>query len=129
MAYNILVIDDSKTVRTMILKTIDIAGIPYNKIHQACNGREGLEILKKEWIDLVLTDINMPEMNGLEMIAEMVADNLLQTVPVVVISTEGSETRIAELKKQGIVGYIRKPFTPEAIKTVIEDVLGGCDAK
>ena len=125
MAYNILVVDDSRTVRAMIKKTLDICGTPLNMLHQAENGQEALSVLQQEWIDLVLTDINMPVMDGMEMISRMFDDGLLKTVPVVVVSTEGSQTRIDELRKKGIAGYIRKPFTPEAIKHVVEDVLGG----
>jgi two-component system, chemotaxis family, chemotaxis protein CheY len=127
MAYNILVVDDSKTVRRMITKTLGMAGIPLNELYQAENGREGLEVLAANWIDLVLTDINMPEMDGVEMIEHMSDDGMLKTVPVVVVSTEGSETRIEELKQKGIRGYVRKPFTPEAIKDVVEEILGGQD--
>ena len=127
MAYNILVVDDSRTVRAMISKTLDLSRVPLNELHQAQNGREALDLLQDHWIDLVLTDINMPEMDGMEMVRRMSADGMMQTVPVVVVSTEGSEARIDELRGLGIQGYIRNPFTPEAIKDVVEAVLGGQD--
>lgn len=123
MAYNILVVDDSRTVRTMISKTLGLSGIPIHELHEAENGAKALGVLEKAWIDLVLTDINMPEMNGIEMVQRMSEDGILKTVPVVVISTEGSQTRIDQLRNLGICGYIRKPFTPEAIKDVVTDVL------
>jgi two-component system chemotaxis response regulator CheY len=125
MAYNILIVDDSLTVRKMIAKTLTLSGVPLNEPFQAENGREALSVLEDNWVDLVLTDINMPEMNGMEMVRHMSEDALLQTVPVVVISTEGSDERIQELKERGIQGYIRKPFTPEAIKDKVEEILGG----
>ena len=124
MSYNILVVDDSKTVRRMIAKALEVAGIPLNQVHQAENGREALAVLEEEWIDLVLTDINMPEMDGMELVRTMAEGELLQTVPVVVVSTEGSEERISELKQRGIRGYLRKPVTPESIKTTVEGILG-----
>ena len=124
MAYNILVVDDSTTVRAVLAKTLELAHIPVNQLYQAANGRQALGILQETWIDLVLTDINMPVMDGMELVKEMAGDGLLRQVPVVVISTEGSEVRIAELKQQGIQGYIRKPFTPEQVKEVVEHVLG-----
>ncbi|MCC7265378.1 MAG: response regulator [Candidatus Latescibacteria bacterium] len=124
MAYNILVVDDSTTVRAVLAKTLELAHIPVNQLYQAANGRQALGILQETWIDLVLTDINMPVMDGMELVREMAGDGLLRQVPVVVISTEGSEVRIAELKQQGIQGYIRKPFTPEQVKEVVEHVLG-----
>jgi len=98
--------------------------IPMNEIREAANGQEGLQVLQDEWIDLVLTDINMPVMNGIDMVTQMANDGMLQTVPVVVISTEGSQQRIDALKQQGISGYIRKPFTPEALKETLLNVLG-----
>lgn len=123
MAYNILVVDDSATVRAVLAKSLAAAGIPVEELHQAVNGREALEVLSENWVDLVLTDINMPEMDGMELVRRMSEDGLLKTVPVVVISTEGSEARVEELKEWGIKGYIRKPFTPEQIKEMVENVL------
>lgn len=124
MAYNILVVDDSTTVRAVLTKTLEMARIPVNQLYLAANGRQALAVLQETWIDLVLTDINMPVMDGMELVKEMAADGLLSKVPVVVISTEGSEARIAELKQNGIRGYLRKPFTPEQVKEVVEHVLG-----
>jgi two-component system chemotaxis response regulator CheY len=124
MSLNILVVDDSVTVRAVIKKTLQLAEIPYNELHEAANGQEGLDILKDAWIDLVFADINMPVMTGIEMVEKMSDDGMLNTVPVIVVSTEGSQTRIEELKQKGISAYIRKPFTPETIKSVVNDVLG-----
>lgn len=125
MALNILIVDDSKVVRSVIKKTLDIAGVDAGKIFEAGDGKEALEILDKEWIDLVFADINMPVMTGLEMVDRMKEDGILQTIPVVIVSTEGSETRIEELKAKGIRAYIRKPFTPETIKKVVDDIMRG----
>ena len=123
MAYNILLVDDSATMRGIISKTLRIAGIPVGELWEAQNGQEALEILKNKWIDLVFADINMPVMNGMEMIERMEADGLLSTIPVIVVSTEGSSTRIAQLSSKGIRAYLRKPFTPEALKKVVCEVL------
>jgi len=127
MALNILIVDDSQVVRGMIAKTLSLAGVPINEIHQAANGREALQILKDHWIDLVLSDINMPVVDGLEMIAQMKRDEVLKTIPIIVVSTEGSTTRMEQLKAQGIHAYIRKPFTPEQIRTVVDKVIGASD--
>lgn len=123
MAYNILLVDDSETVRAIISKTLALAGVQTGKILEAANGREALELLESEWIDLVFADINMPVMGGVEMIDKMHQDGLLKTVPVVIVSTEGSKARINDLLAKGVRAYIRKPFTPEAIRNVIEEVL------
>ncbi len=124
MPYNILVVDDSKTVRSMIRKTLDLGGVAVGALREAANGREALEILRAEWIDLVFADINMPVMTGLEMVERMGQEGLLATVPVVIVTTEGSATRVEQLKAKGIRAYVRKPFTPELLRGVVEEVLG-----
>ncbi|MBU4052730.1 MAG: response regulator [Proteobacteria bacterium] len=123
MALNVLIVDDSGVMRAMIKKTLQMTDIEFGDVLEAKDGQQGLEILKSQWIDLVLADINMPVMNGEEMINQMKADLALKDVPVVVISTEGSETRIERLKEKG-VKFIRKPFTPEIISEVINDLIG-----
>lgn len=124
MALNILIVDDSKTVRTVIGKTLGMAGVNINELYEAANGQEALDTLKENWIDLVFSDINMPVMGGLEMIERMKEDDVLKAIPVIVVSTEGSSTRIEQLKGQGVRAYIRKPFTPEQIKEVVNETLG-----
>jgi len=81
--------------------------------------------MKNNWIDLVFSDINMPGMGGVEMIEHMRESDLLSTVPVVVVSTEGSKTRIDDLLSKGVRAYIRKPLTPEKVKAVVDELLGG----
>jgi len=82
------------------------------------------EILKNEWLDLVLTDYNMPEMNGLELMVEMKKDAILKTVPVVMITTEGSRQRVEEFREKGAADYIKKPFTPEEIRQKLNLIMG-----
>lgn len=127
MSLNLLVVDDSKTVRAVIIKTLNLSNIDIGNIFEAQNGKEALEILKNNWVDLILTDINMPEMNGLELIDQISKDEILNTIPIVIISTEGSQTRIEELKSKGVKGYLRKPFTPESLKKLIYEILGVSD--
>ncbi|MFA6242911.1 MAG: response regulator [Candidatus Hydrogenedentales bacterium] len=124
MAVNILLVDDSDTVRAIIAKTIRLAGMPLGELYQASGGEQALSLLKENWIDLVLTDINMPGMTGVELVERMSQDDEMKTIPVVVISTEGSETRVEELLAKGVRAYVRKPFTPEKIRDVVENVLG-----
>jgi len=124
MSYNILIVDDSVTIRAVIARTLEMAKIPIGNLLEASNGKEALEILENSWIDLMFTDINMPVMDGIEMVNIMIEEDLINTVPVVVISTDGSTTRIEELYKKGIKAYIKKPFTPEIMKSVITDLLG-----
>ncbi|MBS3820351.1 MAG: response regulator [Planctomycetes bacterium] len=123
MALNILVVDDSSITRAMIIKTLKIAGLPLGEIHQAANGQEGLDKLQDNWIDLALVDINMPVMDGEEMICKVRARTEWENLPIVVVSTEGSQTRIERLQRKG-AQFIHKPFSPETIGEVVSDITG-----
>lgn len=113
MSYNILVVDDSRTTRAVIARTLNLTEIPIGKLYEAEDGQEALDVLKNNWIDLVLTDINMPVKDGVEMIDKMSEDELLRDVPVIIISTEGGKTRIEVMRAKGVQAYLRKPFVPE----------------
>ena len=130
MAINVLIVDDSGVMRAMILKSMRMSGLPLGDVYQAGNGKEGLEALNNNWIDLVVVDINMPVMNGEEMIDNMKQNDEMKDIPIVVISTEGSEQRLERLKKKG-AAFIHKPFTPETIRDTIRGILhiGGEDEK
>lgn len=128
MAFNILIIDDSKIIRSVIKKTLEISGIPVGSVLEASNGLEGLTVMREHWIDLVFADLNMPVMNGLEMLDMMAQEKLLQKTPVLICSTEGSKTRIEELFKKGVRAFIRKPITPEILRNVVKEVMGDYDA-
>jgi two-component system chemotaxis response regulator CheY len=123
MAVDILVVDDSGVMRAMVIKTLKLAGTPLGEIYQAANGQEGLDVLGDHWVDLVFADINMPVMNGEEMIDRIRDDPAWKDLPIVVISTEGSETRIESLHNKG-AEFVHKPFTPEIIRNVLENMLG-----
>jgi len=128
MSMTILIVDDSGVMRAMILKTIRMSGLPVGKVLQAANGQEGLAALRANPVDLLLVDINMPVMNGEEMIERMQADPGLREVPTIVISTEGSEKRITSLKSKG-VRFVHKPFSPEMIRDAVRQLIpsGGND--
>lgn len=123
MAYNILIVDDSPTMRTILVKTLGMAEIQIGELFEAGNGREALDVMEKEWIDIVFADINMPVMNGIEMVNSMADTGQIKTIPVVVISTEGSKTRLQGLMDKGVKGFLRKPISPELFKSVVEKVL------
>ncbi len=123
MSLNVLVVDDSSVTRTMIIKTLRMAGVPLGEIYQAGDGREGLAVLQEHWIDLALVDINMPVMNGEEMIEQIRANPAWADLPIVVISTEGSQTRIEHLEQRG-AKFVHKPFTPEIIREVVREITG-----
>ncbi|MCP4679419.1 MAG: response regulator [Deltaproteobacteria bacterium] len=129
MSYNVLIVDDSSVVRSVVRKSIEMSGIEMSSVHEASNGKEALKVLNKEWIDIVFADLNMPEMNGVELVRKMSEDNLLVSTPVVIISSERRESRIAELKDRGIRAYIKKPFRPESFANVVKDVLNDADTE
>ena len=123
MALNILVVDDSAVVRAIILKTLRLAGIEIGTVHEAGDGQEGLAILEKQWIDVAFVDINMPVMDGEELIERVRRNPVWADLPIVVVSTEGSETRVRHLEEMG-ARFIRKPFPPEAIRRVVHEITG-----
>lgn len=127
MSFNILIVDDSKTIRSVIKKTLDIAGVPVGELYEAENGQIALDVMKDNWVDLVFADINMPVMTGIEMIQKMSEDKILENMPVIIVSTEGSKTRIEELLKKGVRAYIRKPISPEALRNIVKEVMGDYD--
>ncbi|NLF29816.1 MAG: response regulator [Planctomycetes bacterium] len=123
MALNVLVVDDSMVGRAMVIKSLKLSGVDVGEIHQASNGREGLDVLEAHWVDLVFADINMPVMNGEEMIDRIRANPAWAATPIVVISTEGSQTHIERLVARN-ARFVHKPFTPEVIRDVIRDIVG-----
>ena len=125
MALSILLVDDSATVRGMIARALRLAKYPLvEDIREAANGAQALDILREHWVDLIITDIHMPEMGGLEMIDRLRQDPVLSSIPVVIISTDGSSDRMTEARDKGVLGYLRKPFTPEQLKNLLTETLG-----
>ena len=124
MAYNVLIVDDSTPMRAVIKKVVKASGFNLGRIFEASNGKEALDLLEREWLDLVLTDYNMPEMDGLELLDEMKKNESLMSIPVVVITTEGSKQRVEEFLDKGALAYIKKPFSPEEIKHKLNRIMG-----
>jgi two-component system chemotaxis response regulator CheY len=129
MSYRVLIVDDSSVVRTMVKKAIQMAGLDVEEVHEAANGLEALERLKSHWVDIVFTDLHMPVMNGMELVQSMARDGVLATTPVVVVSSDPSETRAEDLKRLGVRAYLKKPFRPEGFREVIEGLLQGEEAR
>jgi two-component system, chemotaxis family, chemotaxis protein CheY len=123
VALNVLVVDDSAVMRQMIIKTLKLCGIPLGEVQQAGNGQEGLEVLDRSWVDLVLVDINMPVMNGEEMLTRVRENPETRDLAVIIVSTDGSATRIEMMQKKG-AGFVHKPFTPELLRDTILQTTG-----
>lgn len=111
-----LIVDDSSVMRKIVERALRQAGLDPMVVVEAANGAEGLEALKAGAVDLVLTDINMPVMDGLEFVRQIGVQGLAPGVPVVMITTESSEEHVKQAIQAGARGYIRKPFTAEQVK-------------
>jgi two-component system chemotaxis response regulator CheY len=120
----VLVVDDSTVMRRMVVKSLEMGGLPVDEVFEADSGLQALRILDEHWVDLVLCDINMPNMNGVELVERMANDVLTAKIPVVMVTTERSEVRISQLKKLGVTAYLNKPFRPEALAQTVRDLLG-----
>jgi two-component system chemotaxis response regulator CheY len=124
MAANILVVDDSGTMRGMIKRTLAISGLAVGDVYEAGNGIEALAQMHQHTISAILLDINMPVMNGVKLLQRLRDDPRLAHIPVIIASTEGSETRIGELLAAGARGFVRKPFRPEQLRDVLAPIIG-----
>lgn len=124
MAFNVLIVDDSPIMRQVIKKTVRISGVDIGEMFEAGHGIEGLEQAKNNWVDLILTDINMPEMDGISFIEALKNDEVLGSIPVIVISTEGRSDVVQRALELGAADYVTKPFRPEEIGENVLKVLG-----
>ncbi len=111
-----MIVDDSAVMRKIVERTLRQGGVDMESVAEAGNGEEGLALLRRQTFDLILCDINMPGMDGLGMLQQMQAENLARQVPVVMITTESSESHVRSALMYGAQAYIRKPFTPEQIQ-------------
>jgi two-component system, chemotaxis family, chemotaxis protein CheY len=123
MAYNVLVVDDSQTMRKVIRKTVILSGFAMGDCWEAGDGQEALDVIQIHTVDLILSDLNMPKMNGLEMVKKLKEDESHRYIPVVLITTDGSQERLEEAQALGVKGYIQKPFHPEAIRDLLTRVM------
>ena len=121
---NVLIVDDSPILRKAIRKVTRLAGVVDDRIHEAGNGREALDILETVWIDLVLLDLNMPVMDGEQFATELRKNPDLADVAIVVVSTEANRDRLQRIRDLGVVEMLRKPFEPEDLHRLIPKVLG-----
>jgi len=127
MTFNMLIVDDSYSMRSVIRKIITLSGFKMDQCYEAQNGREALEVLSKQWVDVIISDINMPEMNGIEFLKHLKQDNLFKEIPVIFVTTEGSKERIQEATDAGVVGFLKKPFLPEELRKLLCNLVGLSD--
>jgi two-component system, chemotaxis family, chemotaxis protein CheY len=125
---HILVVDDSPIMRRMVIHALKVAGVVAASIEQAAHGVEVLALLEQRCPDLVLCDVHMPTMDGVELIHRLAQQGKLRRLPVVMISSDRNDAQQAELEKLGVRGFLHKPFYPEALGKVVRDVLGAKEA-
>jgi two-component system, chemotaxis family, chemotaxis protein CheY len=123
-ALNILVVDDSAMMRTMIKRAAALTGIPIGQIFEAADGQQALEVLKEQHVDALFTDINMPVMTGMELLKQIAGDERWQHMVRVIISTDGSDARRDEAGTLDVRFYVEKPFRPEVMRDVLSNVTG-----
>ena len=121
----VLIVDDSSVMRKIVERSLRQAGLDLTEVLEASNGAEALTEVQKGSLDMILSDINMPVMDGLEFLKNLASVEAAKGVPVIMITTEGSEARVVEALSAGAKGYLRKPFTPEQVKERVTPLLGG----
>lgn len=119
----ILAVDDSPTMRRIIINTLKRAG--YTKIVEANDGKDALAKMKVEDFNVVITDWNMPEMDGLTFVTNIRADAKYKNMPILMVTTRSVKDDILEAMKAGVNNYIVKPFTPDTLKEKIEQIIAG----
>ncbi len=125
MSIRALIVDDSSVMRKIVDRSLRQAGIEISQTFEAGNGAEALTVLQDTRVDLILCDINMPVMDGLEFIKQLPTIENAKGVPVVMITTEGSEAHVVQALACGARGYIRKPFTADQVKEHVIPILAG----
>jgi two-component system chemotaxis response regulator CheY len=124
MELHVLIVDDSPAMRNFIRRVLDLSGLEVGLCLEASNGEEALRLLEDNWVDAVLTDINMPQMDGEELLRRMSEHAVLNLIPVLVVSTDRTEGRIQKMLTLGAKGYVTKPFAPETLREELENTLG-----
>ena len=128
MALNVLVVDDSAVMRAIVIKTLHLSGVALGQIYEAKDGEEALRVLDENWVDLALIDINMPVLDGMDLIDQVRRNPETADLSIIVVSTESSETRIENVQRKG-VAFVHKPFTPETLRQAILRATGVIDER
>jgi two-component system, chemotaxis family, chemotaxis protein CheY len=123
MPYNLLIVDDSRSLRKVLIKTIRMSHLGETTFFQAGNGKEALEVLSQEWIDIIFTDINMPIMDGYVFIEEVRKNPVFQNTPILVITSEIRKEELEANVGDKVSGILSKPFRPEEIRDYLINLL------
>ncbi|HLM99507.1 MAG TPA: response regulator [Bryobacteraceae bacterium] len=123
MPVDVLIVDDSAAIRKILQRVLAQANLGVGKVYEAADGREAMDAVKAQPVGLILSDINMPNMDGLQFLSELRSHDQWKHVPVLMISTEGSQTKVMEAVQLGAQGFVRKPFTADQIKEKLAGIL------
>ena len=123
MPLDLLIVDDSAAIRKILQRVLHQAEVPLGSVYEAGDGVEALAILKEKTVQLIFSDINMPNMDGIQFLTQLKANEAWKQVPVVMITTEGSQAKVLEAAQLGASGYLKKPFTPDQIKDKIAGLI------
>lgn len=113
---DVMIVDDSAAIRKILRRVLDQAELSVGNVVEAGDGVEALEVLKNSKVHLILSDINMPNMDGIELLQKLKSQEQYKSVPVVMVTTEGSQARVMQALELGAAGYVKKPFTAVQIK-------------
>ena len=125
MPCNLLIVDDSPAMRRVVRRSLDVSGLAVDEYFEAGDGCEALTLLRRERVDLILTDVNMPAMDGEQLLVELRNDRTLARIPVLIVSTDQSEIRMRRMMALGAMAYVSKPFQPANLSAAIHRLLGG----
>jgi two-component system chemotaxis response regulator CheY len=123
MALDVLIVDDSAAIRKILHRVLVQAEVPLGKVHEASDGNDALLKLQTEKVGLILSDINMPNMDGIELLTRLKSDEATKMVPIIMVTTEGSQAKVLQALELGAAGYVRKPFTAEQIKEKLAGII------
>ena len=116
MDLNVLIVDDSSAIRKILVRVLSQTDLPIKRVHEASDGAEALKIVEGNDVSLILSDINMPNVDGLELLQKLSLTPKWKDLSVIMITTEGSQAKVLEAVQLGAKGYVRKPFTADQIK-------------
>ncbi len=122
MVLDVLIVDDSAAIRKILQRVLTQAEIKVSNLYEAGDGTEALDILRASHVDLILADINMPKMDGIQLLREVKANETWKNIPVVMVTTEGGQSKVIAAAELGANGYVRKPFTADQIRHTLEPI-------
>jgi len=120
MTRNVLIVDDSAVMRKIVMRTLRQADVQVDQVFEAGDGSDALGVISSESVDLVLSDVNMPNMDGFEFVKQARSQNF--EAPIVMVTTEGSEDRVKDALASGVQGYVVKPFTADDLKEALTGI-------